>query len=201
MPSQQWKLRTYYVAKQPFRIQWTNIANQFREHCQHSVHTVSRHFGHSWIRRRAKITYKEPTCLETNSTHALSNTKTVNPETKFQNWNWKHTQNLGNELLNTQKTMDKEIREAGVWKPNFAKITSVSSQKQTWAKVNVRLKQSLYFTKSNWGHQFQNHASNGRHRRRTDLFPDGVWGLGIWAPATHGNSKQIISKISLNKIT
>ena len=41
--------------------------------------------------------------LETNSQNALLKTKTIKPETKFQNWNWKQIQNLGNELLNIQK--------------------------------------------------------------------------------------------------
>ena len=111
------------------------------------------------------------------------------------------------ELLNTQKTMDEEIREARIWKPNFAKITSASSQKKIPAEIDCRKNQACSSQKQFWVSIEKtrrrveiNGARNGQSKNwnwtfaGTHFFADGVWGLGIWAPATHGNSKQIISK-------
>ena len=72
--------------------------------------------------------------------------QTVNPETKFQNQNWKQIQNLGNELLNT--TM--KSTQARVSKPNFAKITSASSQKKIPAEIYCRENKAFSSQKQFW---------------------------------------------------
>ena len=80
--------------------------------------------------------------------------------------------------------MDEEICEARIWKPNFAKITSVLSQKQTWAKVYFRLKQSLFITNNGSGQKLEG----------ADFFPDGVWGLGIWIPSCMEIQNKLFQK-------
>ena len=106
---------------------------------------------------------------------ALSKTKTVNPETKLQHkikigqipWIWE-TNLLNTGVTVTKKTMDDEIYEARIWKPNFAKITSLSSQKRIPAESWFLKKQSLLFTKAVLGFNW-NHASKGRNQRSTKL--------------------------------
>ena len=121
MPSQQWKLRTYYVAKiipdtmgKKKQISFENTVNSL-------FHTVSRHLGHSWLNTPQKETTK--------SQHASKqipkisyikhrHTKTANPETKFQ-----HKIKIGNVLYpefgnETPKYLKwkSEKKSKGVWK-------------------------------------------------------------------------------------
>ena len=123
MPSQQWKLRAYYVAKQPFQIQRTNKAKQFREHCQHFVSHSFEALRTLLTKHLAKRNYKES--LETNSKNILSKTKTVNPETKFQ-----HKIKSGNILY----------PEFGKRTPKYLKWTSEKKSKGVWGFEAIFIK-------------------------------------------------------------
>ena len=90
--------------------------------------------------------------LETNSQNALLKKKT---KFEFQNSNWKQIQNLGNELLNTGMTVTKKkwtvkSTEAWISKPNFAKITSASSQKKIPAEIYCRESKACSSQKRFW---------------------------------------------------
>ena len=163
-----------------FQIRWANTANQFGERCQHFVSHSFNALRTLLTKHPAKRNYKEPTRLETNSKNILSKTKTVNLETKFQ-YKIKIGNILcpefGNELLNAGMTVTKKwtikSTEARISKPNFAKITSASSQKKILAEIYCREKQSLLFTEAVLGFNL-NHASNGRNQRRTKLIKKSI---------------------------
>ena len=57
----------YIMYQKLFQIQRTNKANQFWEHCQHSVSHGSKALRTLLTKHPAKKNYKEPTSLETNS--------------------------------------------------------------------------------------------------------------------------------------
>ena len=61
----------------------------------------------------------------------------------------------------TKKKWTIKSTEARISKPNFAKITSASSQKKMLAEIYCREKQSLLFTEAVLGFNL-NHASKGK---------------------------------------
>ena len=122
--------------------------------------TVSTDLGHSWLNTPQKETTKsQHASKQIPKTSYLKHrhTNTVNPEAKFQHkikiGNILYPE-FGNELLKTgmtvTKKMDDEIYEARIWKANFAKITSASSEKKIPAKAYVRKNKACSSQKQFW---------------------------------------------------